>query len=57
MMNLIWKLQYELFKPDNGLSKTEIQQIERHWKLLKLVTEDIFDSRNRSSTSEKVGNI
>ena len=57
IMNWLWKFQYELFKPENGLSKTDVEQIERHWKMLKLVTEDIFSSKYNSSSTDKIGNI
>lgn len=57
-MNWLWKFQYALFKQDNGLSMQHREQIEKHWKMLKLVTEDIFDSPvYRSSSSDKIGNI
>ena len=58
-MAALWKFQNILYEHGSALTKENIEQIERHWKLLKLVTEDIFETRyNQDNSSfEKVGNV
>jgi len=60
LMSIIWKFQTELYTQGAGLlSSKDIEVIEKHWKLLKLVTEHTFDliHDDTSSSSDKIGNI
>jgi len=57
LMNFLWKFQYELFKEANGLSKQDVEIIEKHWKMLKLITEHTFDQISDRSNNDKIGNI
>lgn len=60
LMSIIWKFQTELYTQGAGiLSSKDIEIIDKHWKLLKLVTEHTFDMINEDPflKQEKVGNI
>ncbi len=57
LMSTLFKFQNELYQSGSGrLSQRDIEQIDKHWKLLKLVTEDIFDTAYKNDRSN-IGNV
>lgn len=59
LMAVLWKFQNILYEQGTALTKENIEQIEKHWKLLKLVTEDVFETRYNQDNSSvnKIGNV